>query len=70
MTNALPIVALMFDAEHGEFDEELGTERLYYADLRLREYRSVDGSAPWIIKESEIDADMETIIENYRKEVL
>lgn len=63
--NRLPIVKLMFDAEAGEYDEEIGTEKLYFADLRLREYRSVDGTDPWIVKAYEVGADMEEIIEKY-----
>ena len=61
----LPIVKLFYDAEAGEYDDETGTPRLFYADKRLREYRSVDGSAPWIVKEYELSASMDEIIEKY-----
>ena len=63
--NALPIVKLFFDAEQQAYDDETGTEKRYYADLRLREYRSIDGSEPWIVKECEVGAAMEDIIEQY-----
>lgn len=64
--NRLPIVKLYFDAEAGEFDEETGKERLYFADERMSEYRSLDGRPPWIVKAFEVDAPMKEIIEKYR----
>jgi len=63
--NRLPIVKLMFDAKTGEYDAETGTERLFFADLRLKEYRSVDGNEPWIVKSFEVSGSMEEIIEQY-----
>ena len=65
MVNKLPIVKLFLDAEQNTFDEESGVEKLYYADQRLREYRSVDGSEPWVVKEGEVGAPMAEIIARY-----
>lgn len=54
---ALPIVLLEIE----------GKERLYYADKRLGEYRSIDGSQPWIVSPGELDCDdMDVIVENCR----
>lgn len=40
-------------------------DQLFYADLRLREYRSLHGEEPWIVKEHEVDGSMEDVIEQY-----
>ena len=64
MVQKLPIVKLYLP----NFDEEVDKPKLYFADLRLKEYRSVDGSQPWIIKEYDVPIDMEEIIEMYEVE--
>ena len=52
---ALPIVTLEIEGE----------KHPYFADRRLGEYRSVDGSAPWIVSAEEVDGDMETVIREF-----
>jgi hypothetical protein len=52
----LPIVELEIDGE----------KRLYFADERLGQYRSVDGSLPAVIDEHEVDGSMAEVIEQFR----
>jgi hypothetical protein len=65
MANRLPIVKLIINASQDSDGQEHGVERLFFADVRLKEYRSVDGQAPWVLFESEVDGDMLDIIEQY-----
>jgi len=53
----LPIVELLIDGE----------PRKYYADERLGEYRSVDGSDPWVISAFEVDAPMVEVLATVRR---
>jgi hypothetical protein len=50
----LPIVELEIDGE----------KRLYFADEKLGQYRSVDGSL--VIEEHEVDGSMAEVIEQFR----
>jgi len=59
----LPTVVLHFEHPEGS---GIIIEKLYYADLRLKEYRSTDGSAPWVVPEEDVSAPMEDVIEEQK----
>jgi hypothetical protein len=67
--NRLPTVKLVLNASQDADGRNHGDERLYFADLRLRQYRSVDGSEPWIIYDREVAGDMEEIIEKHEVKI-